>query len=292
MCAEQTPKRKFEDEIPSNDRLERIMRRMGPNLRNIQSWDLKYQTFLSIVCSNIGIRIHIREFTEDAKGQQFATKKGIAMTLETWFHLTEKIFRFNLVQKETSFVCNNQLLVLNSDGNCIMQQIFKDDPDQFMLRPTTLKLLPDQLDLLKEHVCEISDALMDFQLTTYLPELLMKVRGNQCCFATHEVEDASAMENLVSTLHTEMCKVITRLFNCEGCVIDDPSQWNHECMRFSISEQLFRLSSNCFSLINYYNVVNDLKARFCLCHYTEEFFKGKTMDCFLKPLKEMIDSVK
>lgn len=191
------------------------------------------------------VKIHIRKFVQESKFHPFiATKTGLCLTLKTWYRMYQKIQNFNLIYTSSSFVANNSLLVLNQDGEMILQ-------DMKSMQRIALDYF--QLQRLKEISHEFNDLVLTFLFENYLPELIaLKLPPSENCQEENVVLDS----RIISIIENNLSQIFRKEFECQGCISDCGGQLRHECMTLRELEKYQRLGEFILILVDFNEIVD------------------------------------
>ncbi|GBO31389.1 hypothetical protein AVEN_144481-1 [Araneus ventricosus] len=98
-----------ESEVP-------VKRRRVIEQKIVQQWPI--DSFLSVNVNQRDDKVQVR--IVDASG-----KTAVEMKSPTFYEFCRKMNDFNVVYTSSTVICNNQLVVFSSNGECILQQIYE-----------------------------------------------------------------------------------------------------------------------------------------------------------------------
>ncbi|GBO36393.1 hypothetical protein AVEN_94974-1 [Araneus ventricosus] len=179
----------------------------------VQQWTI--DPFLSFNVNQRDDKVRVR--IVDASGNTAAE-----MTSPTFYEFCRNMNDFNVVYTSSTVICNNQLAVFSSNGECILQQIYEKNSGGFTMKPQFLKMSREQLTYLMEKCSEVKECVVNTQLCIALPQ---SVRRN-----CNKVSTELHSETFLKAVFNEVMIQVNNLFYCNDCVWDHPSQRRHECL--------------------------------------------------------------
>lgn len=113
-----------------------------------------------VVRNDMDIKIHLRRFDD-----HHYTPQGVTMTLRTWSNFAQKFALLDVLNADSGFVCNNEVLALvNSTEQVALQNLFSCRWGNFGLKIMALVLskweiesIIAELDMLIKEISEIEE---------------------------------------------------------------------------------------------------------------------------------------
>ncbi|GBM93476.1 hypothetical protein AVEN_215360-1 [Araneus ventricosus] len=183
-----------------------VKRLRGIEQKIVQQWHI--DPFLSVNVNQRDGKVRVR--IVDASG-----KTAVEMTFPTFYEFFRKMNDFNVVYTSSTVICNNQLAVFSSKGECILQQIYEKRGGGFTMKPQFLKMSREQLTYLMENCYEVKECVVNTPLCVALPR---SVRRN-----CNKVSTEFHSESFLKVVFDEVMTQVNNLFYCNGCVWDHPS---------------------------------------------------------------------
>lgn len=190
--------------------------------------DLNKNIYLSAELFKGQIKVHIREYGINSQGLLYPTRKGVTMDLLTWYEFYSKLSSFNLCYASASYIANNSTLVLNVNN---VMQIQSLSYDNFNKQPIFIQLDSIQLTLLNEYGEEMNNNIIDYLLTKRFAHFVQRER-RLLPILLPEDED-NLMPKFIISVENELRKIFQQIYQCNGCIIDHPSQTQHACLNTS-----------------------------------------------------------
>lgn len=247
------------------------------------TWHLGELTYVSLHDEKNNLQIYIRQFIEIAPYDYSLTSHGVMLQPSTFMELSEKLAYFHPRYKNDSFICNNQLSVLNEDGKCILQEIYKTG-DYFALNPTFLKLTTDQVLTLCEIRSEICEYILKTLFTITLPHFILILKPQKCHHELH-CEREQAKYQLMDFVAHELIKNVNLEFNCTGCVENHPSQRMHTCLSTMEAEKYLEASEKVWFMLDIPYIAREICNKKCTCLYDGDFFSYIFLEDFRNHFK-------
>lgn len=209
--------------------------------------ELGGNSFLSCELFKEQIKVHIRDYGVSDPGALFPTKNGITMDLPTWYEFQLKLSNFNLCYTNSSFIVNNDVVVLNMKDYMQIHHLKSKTP--------FIRLDYFQTKTLMETTYEFNVYVIEYLFNTRLPCLIKHQRQltNDIPFEQDEI----LMAKLTFCIENELGKKFKDIFKCNGCVINHPSQRQHACIMVSDLEKFEYLGSNVLLFVNMNEVVSN-----------------------------------
>ena len=187
------------------------------------------QLFLNQLC------IHVREYYQAADLSWLPAKEGVFMSLHSWFDFQSKIGDISAKYVSESTIFNNSILGVVYDGNLRLQQF----TGLTKLSEHFITLDQEQLETLKESVNDINSYIIDY---IFEEQLKMYFSDEKC-----ENIDLTPLKLYAQeTLYTAMLK----LYRCNGCLYDNPSQRRHGCIMMSPQELFMTFGKDILMLLD------------------------------------------
>ncbi|GFT35248.1 hypothetical protein TNCV_1096081 [Trichonephila clavipes] len=193
-------------------------------------------------------KIHIRKFLiieSDVK----PTFNGVAMDLHSWFDFFRKIFNFNLLYSSSSFVANNNIIVTNANSQMIVKNLQTN---------AWIALDDDQLNNLKHCAHDLKEELINYLYSNCLPKVILKNYTPNCEKINDEL---SLMKSLIVSIEESVVSVFSKIFECDGCIINHGGQLRHSCITFINFEKFCNVSDLILILVNINDIVKDFLHR-------------------------------
>ena len=219
-------------------------------------------------CSVVGMNCHV-------------SKNGIMMNILTYVDFKDKIHRVNTKYATSSVICNNQLAMFSRGDNVVLQQIFH--ANEFKLKLNPLKINCFTLNKIREIIFDIDKAIEEALVNNVLPEKILEKS------VPSPPPHPNLMNEFLIVLQDEVETNVNKLFQCAACEIEDPSQFNHDCMMQTYDFKYMSYSTNAFLMLNVKNVVNKLQSKNILKCFSSDFFKHMTYDSIEPNLMKVID---
>lgn len=150
----------------------------------------------------------------------------------------------------------------------MFQQIFHFE--HFKFKNSSLQVDYFNLVKLRELIPDLNEAIKSFVLHKILPATILE----NAVVAKALSSEVDLESEYISVLHDEVVIHARKLFKCEACKIDDPSQFHHECMTLSHEQLCQYVGNDCLMSINIYRVIDELRTRNVLHLFTHDFFKN------------------
>jgi len=261
------------DELPENDWLEQCLEWDSSfyDITPPTSFELSEDVICRVNEFNGNLRVDIRKY-KIINNRRIPTKEGVVMSPETWYHFCDKIYGFNFLYKNASFVVNNSLLALNLESLHLQQLVYSSNaPPQ--LKETFVKLNFNEVDKLLELEEDITKCLIEKMWTIILPR---KILQEISCFSS-PLSDREEIFNLyMKRLEFNMTLAMKSVFLCQGCIVDSLSQVNHDCIYKPPDERFKSLGPRAWLLLDVNETVKDLKKE--VPSLNGMMVKGLTMD--------------
>lgn len=203
--------------------------------------DIGNNVFLSAEIYEGDIKVHIRKYSVNSSGNIYPTKNGVSMDFYTWYDFYLKLFQFNFMYTSSSYVANNFILVLNEKDHMRVQTLNVGDC-------TFIKLDNFQKTALTECVREFNQLVIEYVFSKRLPHFIKCERRLLSILSTEEEDNL--MLKLVICLENELVNVFQNIFCCNGCIIDHPSQNQHDCLIMSNLEKYNSLGYDVLLMID------------------------------------------
>lgn len=251
------------------------------------------------------VRIHIREYFRDSKGELIPTKNGITLSPILWQILSESWDKVDFVDlpsyANAYSVVRNELLLstlfVQEEGDvCInMQRFFmkKDHSRQFL---TSVCFLNErQWKSLKEIKDDISQSVLTLMFKKALPYHINIELSKMSSIPKTDVEsidaeivlNTSLTEQLKEALELNICQIEREY--CDGCVRDLANQLGHDCLNWRPSMKLNRYFSLAMCNINIRTFANSfLSANISICKsITQGFFDSLNVSLIVESVKKL-----
>ncbi len=121
---------------------------------------------------------------------------------------------------------------------------------------------------IRELIPEICETIKDSLLTILHTKILA-----ECIQNVNIPPNVDLFHEYVSALQCEIESNIVKLFRCDACTIDDPSQSNHACMTVSLQEQSWCVGDEAILVLNVNNIIATLHSKNIIQFFHEDFFK-------------------
>ncbi len=212
----------------------------------LKEWNFGYGFVVSIRQLDTRLFVHMRQYYTST-----AATKGIVMNTSTFQEFCKKIFQVDLKYVSSSSICNNQLAIFCNKGELVFAQIYHFE--EFQLKQGSLKVDYNNLIKIREIVDEMTDFIKLTLLNTVLPAKILQYCEKK---QTHSFD---LLSELLYALRKEVKNNVYELFHCDGCVIEDPSQFNHDCMMKPYEDMRFYVGDDALLTLNVKNVIENLQ---------------------------------
>lgn len=152
----------------------------------------------------------------------------------TWMEFSNKLCDFDIHRKDSAFMCSDQLFVCaKHDNTCVIQSLYSTACG-YRLNEICLELDEEELAELKNLLPEISEFLLQNLFSVSLPKLIL-----ECSVKPNNILPLSSTnENIFwECISQAISDIIHKSFKCDGCKINDLSQFNHDCMLLTAREK-------------------------------------------------------
>lgn len=211
----------------------------------VSKMDIGDNVFLTCELFKDKLSVHIRQFCVNEKKELFPSKEGITMDLTTWYEFQNKLFSFNLYYSSSSFVSNNCVLVLNVDSNVQMSNLNTHK---------LFKLNCQQFNNLKDNIHSFNNKVIEYMLTTRFAYFVERERRLLAILSPEE-EDI-LISRYIQCIEAEISLLLNKVFICNGCIIDHPSQLQHPCLVMSNSQKYEIVGDEMLLLLDMYKIVH------------------------------------
>lgn len=265
-----------QDSIPDNDWLTKLYidERSPPPKTSVclKEWNLGYGFIISVQQMDTRLFVHMRQHTiydDSPIANSYPTIQGIVMNTPTFLDFCKKIHSVDTIYKSSSVICNNQLAIFSNEGELVFAQIFHFE--EFKLKTSPLKVESDNFSKIKELIYDISDFIRITLLENILPTKILENSSEQ------ELTTPPLTEYF-DVLSDEIRTNVNELFQCDGCKINDPSGFNHECMTTDYESMRFRVGDDAILILNVKRVIEGLRAKNVLHLFNSTFFNTLTYE--------------
>ena len=226
--------------------------------------DLGSGMFLSLRLRKKIYSVYINEINHDVANVKEASSKRLIMDLNSWYEFQYKVIAFNLKYKNSSFVANNTIIVLNVD-NYIMR--IKHLNNFFHV-----DLNDEQLQSLKNTTAELNKVLLEHMYGKHIPDLIKRK-----CPTKHMIQEETQIRTLFKCVEENLVTIISKRYECIGCISGESYPKNlHMCTALSNREKYEQLGVNILMLVNIDFIVNTFINRiYCI---SESFLSDITLE--------------
>ncbi|GBN55828.1 hypothetical protein AVEN_260629-1 [Araneus ventricosus] len=245
-----------------------VKRRRVIEQKIVQQWPI--DPFLSVNVNQRDDKVRVR--IVDASGNT-----AVEMTSPTFYEFCRKMNDFNVVYTSSTVICNNQLAVFSSNGECILQQIYEKSGGDFTMKPQFLKMSRERLTYLMEKCSEVKECVVNTLLCVALPQ---SVRRN-----CNKVSTELHSETFLKVVFEEVMTQVNNLFYCNGCVWDHPSQRRHECLTVDPLDKYRSEGERALFYLNFTNICSNVK------EYNENVFTSLNVKMYIDHFEKLIVNV-
>lgn len=214
--------------------------------------------FVVVGFFNYVVKVHIRKYANE----DIPTACGVTMSPATWLDFVSDISNKHLNRAST--VYNRELLLLQCeepDFGFHLQKMFTKSSGSLQLQPNFIRLTCAQIDEMCSIAKTVTQTVYTYQLEKALPhQILMQMPGLVSSVTSDENFSVELTVILTEVLTEHFSKTMDKVFPCDACVIDDPSQLHHDCMNFSNQYKFDAYFANALCALDIWNVAKD----FCL----------------------------
>lgn len=236
--------------------------------RVVQQWSVDGNVTINVVVlTNASVRVRIVDTS---------TNVSLEMTSGTFYEFCSNMQNFNFVYSTSSIICNNQLAVFSKCELCVLQQIYGRPGKGFTLKTQCLMFNRFQLQELLETCPRVRECLKETILCHALPE---SIRGN--C----QTIDDSNSENFLKAVFDQVIGEAGRLYHCDGCINDHPSQRQHQCVMDSCIEKYQSEGERAIFHMSFKSVCDRLQ------YYNENMFLNLSVDIFMEAFDKFIVTI-
>ncbi|GBM61877.1 hypothetical protein AVEN_239146-1 [Araneus ventricosus] len=245
-----------------------VKRRRVIEQKIVQQWPI--DPFLSVNVNQRDDKVRVR--IVDASGNT-----AVEMMSPTFYEFCRKMNDFNVVYTSNTIICNNQLAVFSSNGECILQQIYEKSGGGFTMKPQFLKMSREQLMDLLSKFHELNEYVVNTLLFDALPQ---SVRRN-----CNKVSTKLHSETFLNAVFDKVMIQVNNLYHCNGCVWDHPSQTRHECIMHSSLDKYRSEGERALFYLNFSNICSNVK------EYNENVFTSLNVKMYKDYFEKLIVNV-
>lgn len=210
----------------------------------------KHLNKLLFVCveANCGqLKVYIRQYKRNENNHLIRTRHEVSMSLLTWYDFFKKIDGLNLVYRTSSYIANNQILVMSCKSEIRIKMLYTT-------RFLKLQLDECQMQILKNSVSDINDSIIRYMYTNFLSQIIIE---EQRCVMKCLKSDNNLLSHLMLCIEHDLIRVFKTVFECEGCKNTEVCPLNHECFTLTNVEKYNRLGSNTLMLCDIPKIVSN-----------------------------------
>lgn len=255
-----------QEPLPSDDWLTKMyINSETKPYERIEAWNLNHELTVSLHRINRKLYVNLQHYSSDTPMQR------IVMNPITYREFQAKLHQVNTRYETTGIICNNQLAVFSKKGEIVLQQIFHFE--HFKLKDSCIKIGYSLLNKLQEIFYNIDLAIKQVLFNVIIPSEILKL-SDQLSVPPH----MNLKSELFSILKAEFSINVHKLFECDACKIDDPSQLHHDCINFSYEHLCDKVGSDAMLLTNVNRIIDCLKERDILQYFSKSVFDSISYD--------------